>query len=127
MINFFKTLCCIVIAAVAVCSCSVAKIYNPEKKYAPLQLQQDYSLFRKVLEQVHPGTYWYTPKDSMDRYFQLGSDKLKDSLTETGFRNVLSYVIEKIKCGHTVVKPSKKYAKELRSSSKFFPLVVKAL
>src|SRR5688500_16975585 len=106
MTNFFKTLCCSVVIVLVVSSCTVSKNFNPAKKYTPQQLQRDYSLFRNILEEVHPGLYWYTPKDSMDYYFRIGEEKLKDSLTELGFRNVLSYVLEKIKCGHTTVKPS---------------------
>ena len=50
--------------------CTVAKNYNPATKYAPEVLQQDYALFQTILEEEHPGLYWYTPKDSMDYYFQ---------------------------------------------------------
>jgi C-terminal processing protease CtpA/Prc len=106
-------------------SCSVSKEFSTSKKYVSGELIEDYNLFRNILEDAHPGLYWYTPKDSMDYYFNLGQSMLKDSMTEPRFRSVLSYVISKIRCGHTSVKPSKQYAKMTRRSSRFFPFVLK--
>ena len=103
-------------------SCAVSK-FTPNKKYAPQQLKADYTLFRKILEKEHPGLYWYTSEDSMKYYFDKGEKMLSDSLTETGFRTVLSYVISKIRCGHTSVRPSKAYARG--GAGRYFPLVIK--
>lgn len=109
-------------------SCTVGKNnFNPNKKFAPEQLQKDYELFRNILEESHPGLYWYTPKDSMDYYFEIGASRLKDSLTEYKFRNVLSYVAAQIRCGHTSIRSSKaasKYSERVRSW--MFPLNIKA-
>jgi hypothetical protein len=89
-------------------SCVASKNhYNPNKKFAPAQLQKDYELFRNILEESHPSLYWYTPKDSVDYYFEEGANRLKDSLTENKFRNVLSYVVAQVRCGHTSVRASK--------------------
>lgn len=109
-------------------SCAVHKNnYNPAKKFSPEQLQKDYELFRNVLEESHPSLYWYTPKDSVDYYFEAGASKLKDSLPEYKFRNVLSYVLAQIHCGHTSVRASKaatKYSQRVRTW--MFPLNIKA-
>jgi hypothetical protein len=109
-------------------SCAVSKnSYNPDKKISPEQLQKDYELFRNILEESHPSLYWYTPKDSVDYYFEVGAGRLKDSLPEYKFRNVLSYVLAQIHCGHTSVRASKaatKYSDRVRSW--MFPLSIKA-
>jgi hypothetical protein len=109
-------------------SCTVSKnSYNPGKKFSPKQLQQDYELFRDILEESHPSLYWYTPKDSVDYYFNWGASQLKDSLPEYKFRNVLSYVLAQIHCGHTSVRASKaatRYSERTRGL--MFPLSVKA-
>jgi Peptidase family S41 len=84
--------------------------FNAQKKFTPQQLQKDYTIFKNILEQTHPGIYWFTPKDSMDFYFAQGFQKLQQPLTENEFRTVLSYVTAKIRCGHTGVKSSKKQA-----------------
>src|SRR3954468_15425625 len=116
-----------VLFLLALCSCTTSKPYNPAHKFSPVELQEDYDLFRGMLEESHPSLYWYTPKDSVDRYFEIGSSKLQDSLTEYKFRNVLSYVVSSIHCGHTSIRPSKeasRYAERVRSI--MFPLSIKA-
>src|SRR6266542_3948052 len=109
-------------------SCAVSKnSYNPNKKFSPEQLQKDYELFRNILEESHPSLYWYTPKDSVDYYFEVGASRLKDSLPEYKFRNVLSYVLAQIRCGHTSVRASKaatKYSDRVRTW--MFPISIKA-
>src|SRR5688500_3164941 len=92
-----KSHCIIALLALIITSsCTVSKPITINKKYGAKELQQDYDLFRNILEDTHPGLYWYTSKDSMDIYLETGRSYIKDSLNEVGFRNILSYVIEKI-------------------------------
>ncbi len=51
---------------------SSGKPFNPDKKYAAVQLQQDYHYFRNIIGRIAPSLYWFTPKDSMDYYFDAG-------------------------------------------------------
>ncbi|MGZ8545015.1 MAG: S41 family peptidase, partial [Flavisolibacter sp.] len=107
-------------------SCAVSKNYTPAKKYGPDQLQEDYRLFRNILEESHPSLYWYTSKDTIDHYFDKAASQLNDSLPEYKFRNLLSSVLSQVRCGHTTVRASKaavKYAERNRSIA--FPLNVK--
>jgi hypothetical protein len=123
-----KTLLHALSVLILLSSCTVSKnSYNPNKKFSPEQLQKDYELFRNILEESHPSLYWYTPKDSVDYYFEAGAERLKDSLTENKFRNVLSYVVAQIRCGHTSVRASKDAAMfSDRVRSWMFPLNIKA-
>ena len=107
--------------------CSVGRSsFSPGKKYSPAQLQKDYFIYQTMLEESHPGLYWYTSKDSMDRYFQEGAAQLKDSMTELQFRKILSYVTSRVNCGHTTVRASKYYSNYTDSvPNKVFPLSVK--
>lgn len=109
-------------------SCGVSNhSYYPGKKYSPQQLQKDYSVYQQTLEEAHPGLYWYTSKDSMDKYFQWGKEQLKDSLTEPDFRKILSWVTAKIGCGHTSIRSSKAYSKYYDTAriTRIFPLSLK--
>jgi hypothetical protein len=124
IIRFFYFTALIVLFCMS-CS-STEKAFNPEKKYTPDQLKQDYTVFRNILEESHPGLYWYTSKDSMDFYFDRGYHLIRDSMTETQFRILLSYVITKVNCGHTSVHYSKKFSKYLDTAQlKLFPLTLK--
>ena len=117
--------CLLIIAFFSSCSASKSS-FSPSKKYSPEQLTKDYSIFRGALEESHPGVYWYTPKEEMDHYFTWGENQIKDSLNEEGFRKVLSYVISKINCGHTVTRSSKAFAKYRDTTvNKVFPLSLK--
>src|SRR5690348_4952382 len=119
-----KNVALLFVSILLFCSCAVSK-YNASKKFPLSQLQEDYSVFRASLEEAHPSLYWYTPKDSMDFFFAVGQSKLRDSLTETQFRIILSYVISKIRDGHASVRPSESAARAPVLNSPF-PLYIKA-
>ena len=108
-------------------SCAVHKKYDPAKKYSVQQLQHDYTLFRNILEESHPSLYWFTTKDSIDHYFEEGAARLTDSMPEYKYRNFLSYVVSKIRCAHTSIRPSEqaiRYSDTTRSFA--LPLSIKA-
>ncbi len=93
-------------------SCSTSKNYSPGKKYAKSALQEDYALLKKILEQKHPSIYWYTPKDSIDYYYNFYFQQMNDSMTEQQFAwKILAPFVDKIHCGHTSVSLSKGYSK----------------
>lgn len=105
---------------------SSRKAFDPDRKYAPATLQQDFTLFRNVLEESHPSLYWFSPKDSMDLYFDNGFRQLSDSMTEPQFRNILSTITSKIRCGHTSLRYSKRYNQWLDTARiPMFPFTVK--
>lgn len=110
-----------------VMGCSASRqAFNPQRKFTTETLQKDYRLFRQILEESHPSLYWFTPKDSMDHYFSQGYARITDSMTEPQFRNLLTWVTAKIRCGHTTVKYSKKYNRYLDTLRQpIFPLSVK--
>jgi Peptidase family S41 len=121
----FPLLCLAAVMLVTGCG-SVKKNFNPNTAFSRQEIEEDYHLFRNILEDAHPSLYWYTSKDSLDYYFDEGYRRIKDSMTEPQFRTLLSYVIAKINCGHTSVRFSKKYAKyidTLRQAQ--FPLGIK--
>lgn len=107
--------------------CSASKSFSPSKKYSLEQVQKDYSIYQSLLQEAHPGLYWYTSKDSMDYYFKYGQEQLKDSMTEPEFRRLLTYVTAKVNCGHTTVRSSKKWSKYLDTVAiyRIFPLSMK--
>jgi len=116
------------VVAIIFTGCSAGKqAFRPDRKYSPAELKADYTLFRNVLEESHPSLYWYTPKDSMDYYFDQGYARITDSMTEPAFRTLLSYVISKINCGHTTTRYSRKYTKYLDTLKgvRSFPLTFK--
>lgn len=117
-----------IVGAAFITGCGVSRSsFSPDKKYSPAELQKDYTVYRQILEEAHPGLYWYTSKDSMDQYFEYGRSQLNDSLTETDFRRILMYVTAQIGCGHTTVRPSKQFSRYLDTArvARLFPLSMK--
>jgi hypothetical protein len=101
-------------------SCSPGRHYSPARKFGRGSLEKDFGLLRKILESKHPSLYWYTPKDSMDIYFEEAFRKIEDSMTENRFTwQVMAPLMNKIRCGHTSVRASKGY--EAWSAGKRLP------
>lgn len=103
------------------------RLPSPLPKMAPAPLIEDVVLLKKILEANHPSLYWYTPKDSIDLYFQQTIQNITDSLNEVEYKNRLSQLIAHIHCGHTTVRFSKAYGK-VASRYRYpqFPLALKA-
>ena len=108
-------------------SCSVSKnTYQPNKKYSPQQLKEDFRLMSKVLKANHPSLYWYTTKDSLDAFAALVENSITDSLTEPQFKNKLAWFVSKIHCGHTSTRPSIAFTKYYKGKQlPRFPLNIK--
>ncbi|HEX8331921.1 MAG TPA: S41 family peptidase [Segetibacter sp.] len=108
------------------CSLSRQSAYSPANKYSPQVLRHDLSILKSILEANHPSLYWYTPKDSIDYFFNTAITSIKDSLTELQFKNKVSWVVSKIRCGHTAVRSSKQYSKYFTGRRiTQFPLLLK--
>ncbi len=109
------------------CSCSVSRNYDPNRKYSKEELQKDYVLLRNILEKKHPSLYWYTPKDSMDYFFDEGYKAIADSMTELQFGwKILAPLTATIHCGHTSFSMSKGWNKFIKGRHiPSFPLYLK--
>lgn len=126
--RFMRCLSIYWVSAILLTGCAVNQSsFSPGKKYSAQQLQQDYLIYQQLLEKHHPSLYWYTGKDSMDYFFTLGRNNLKDSMTEPEFRKVLTYITSKINCGHTSVRSSKSFSRynDTIRLGKMFPLSIK--
>ncbi|MEM1135281.1 MAG: S41 family peptidase [Bacteroidota bacterium] len=90
------------------------------------QLQEDFLVYRKSLEEAHPGLYWYRSKFEMDSIFDEAYKKLDQSMTEKQFFTLLSSVTAKIGCLHTVIRVCKAFEKaEINPEAKTFPFEIK--
>jgi C-terminal processing protease CtpA/Prc len=107
------------------CKTTATAKYNVNQKIPPAALQEDIRLLRKILEANHPSLYWYTPKDSLDAFFDQTLQQLTDSLTEAQFKNRVAFLLSKIRCGHTAVRNSNAYSKTDFSRLPQFPLALK--
>lgn len=118
----------IIIFSILLTSCVATKNknYSFNQKYAATDVKEDIVLLKKILEANHPSLYWYTPKDSLDDFFNKTISSITDSLTETQAKNKIASIISKIKCGHTSVRFSKQFT-DLAEKHRYpqFPLSIK--
>lgn len=77
--------------------------------YSVAQLQADFRLMRRALEEAHPGLYRYHPRDSVSRWFDGAFAQLNKPMTELQFRRVIEPVVDRIGCGHTDLYASKPF------------------
>jgi hypothetical protein len=127
--KYFFSFVIIILSVFSLSGCAAAKYssYNPQNKIAPEKLRADLVVLKKVLEANHPSLYWYTPKDSVDAYFNEALKSINDSLTEFQFRAKVAWFIEKLRCGHTSVRASKGYQYYFsKNESNKFPLLLKS-
>jgi hypothetical protein len=109
---------------VLLCSCATRRAPVPAK-YSAAAMQSDFDMFRAILEESHPGLYWYTPRDSMNYYFDESRKMIRDSMSAPEFRLLLNYTIAKIRCGHTAARLPKHYPVARDTTSQVFPLQLK--
>lgn len=100
---------------------------NPDRKFSAQSLQNDYQLFRKLMERFHPALYWYTSKDSMDYFFDKYYAAITDSMTRQQFGfSILAPVTAKVHCGHTSFNYPKAYNRLMKKHRQpSFPLFMK--
>ena len=88
------------------------------------KLQQDFQLFRKVLEQAHAGLYLHTPKTEFDSAFDAAYHSLTKPMKVRDFSMLLAPLIDVAHCGHTSITISDKQLDRFMKAGQLFPLPI---
>jgi len=83
--------------------------YNPQKNFEVEQLQKDFKVLRKVLEEVHPGLYRYSSKETIDSLFNSSYNQISSPMTEIEFYRIINRMVAAVRDEHTFALPSKAY------------------
>lgn len=101
---------------------------DPPGSYSVPQLQADLAFLHRALEEVHPGLYVCTPKDSLDHAFAHTAAQLTHPLDEAAFWRLLQPLVAQVHCGHTRVQYSAAYRTWARQQPHFyFPFTITVL
>ena len=92
-----------------------------DQKFTVAQLQEDFDVFRRNVENYQPGLYQYTPKEELDQAFDAARAALNQPMNTVDFLRITSPVMKLIANGHTQLVGSAAYYKAMRESLKFFP------
>lgn len=87
----------------------------------PAQMQSDFDLMRRALEEAHGGLYRYSSKAEMDRMFDVERSKITRPMLKTEFLAILIETLAQIRCGHTGLTPDEETQKEV-AGARMFPL-----
>jgi C-terminal processing protease CtpA/Prc len=109
-------------AAIAWRTSGAAQLSQPTSLTAA-EMQTDFDLMRKALEEAHTGLYRFTPKPEMDRVFTTQRATLTRAMTKAEFLAVLLETLAAIRCGHTSVQPDAELQAAVAGAS-LFPLRV---
>ena len=98
-----------------------------EKKPGPEKLKQDFAIFRKALEEGHPGLYRYSNKAYMDRRFNTIETTIasQKDITLADFYRLLAVSIAMIKDTHTNIYLSPETTQYHLKNDRFFPFKLK--
>lgn len=96
--------------------------YDANKKFKARQLQEDFLVLRKALEEAHPGLYRFTDKKVLDANFDNTFRLLNGEMTEREFYKILAPILSAIKDGHTKSLPSNDFLDYLSAKAKMLPL-----
>ncbi|MEO9482763.1 MAG: S41 family peptidase [Ekhidna sp.] len=75
---------------------------------SPKQLKEDFQLYRKMLEETHPGLYRYTSKEHMQSTLDSVASTLVKPKSFYQFYKDILHIGAQIRCTHSYAFPSKK-------------------
>ncbi|GAB5523149.1 MAG: S41 family peptidase [Roseivirga sp.] len=65
------------------------------------QVLEDITVLQTNLERFHAGLSRFTPADSLDYYFELVKSRLGDEQQVVDFYKEITFLLNKVRCGHT--------------------------
>lgn len=86
------------------------------------QLKQDLGILKTNLEEVHPGLYTYTPKETLDSLFDTIELKLVKPMTALAFYRLLLPLHTHIRNNHTSISPPESYVSALMTDLPRLPI-----
>ncbi|MGA9768216.1 MAG: S41 family peptidase [Blastocatellia bacterium] len=91
------------------------------------QINEDFQIARRALEEGHSGIYRYTSKAELNRAFDQAAKSLDHSMNAYEFFRVMAPVVALIKCGHTSVALPSDIRQEINTLMPVLPLQIKVL
>ena len=97
---------------------------NPEKEIPLSLLKTDFNIFRKTVEEAHPGIYWYASKHDMDAYFDSVYASIDKPINDIDFYKLMMHVVAHLRCVHTSISLSQERERAAASHLKLLPFDV---
>jgi hypothetical protein len=107
-------------------SCALAAAQTPASSLNTItltQMQEDFNLLQKAIEEVHGGIYRFADKATVDRHFLTQKEKLKTCKNKYEFISVVSETLAGLRDGHLRLEYDQQTTANL-SGAKLLPLVL---
>ena len=75
----------------------------------PDQARSDFRLYRRLLQETHPGLYRYTPKEQMQRFLDSVDASFIKPIAFYDYQRLLALVNANIRCAHSSALPKCRY------------------
>ena len=86
-----------------------------------LEMQEDFQVFQKSIQELHPGLYWYHDKMEIKNRFQSIASNLTQPMELRDFYSQLQKFYANIGCGHSWMSMPLKWRKHLDAGSYRMP------
>ena len=94
------------------------------KKFDPAALKEDIKIFRGIVTDMHAGAYTYNTTAQLSHIFDSISLSITHSLNIREFYNKVDYIIDRLKCLHSVAYLPENYYDSISKWTVFFPFPV---
>ena len=98
--------------------------YDPYHLYSTDELKADFRYLQSSIEKHHPNLYLYTPKATLNIFFDSLYNSIGHPLTAVKFYNIITLLNSKIKDGHTMFLPGEEATNYLNKNAGFFPFYI---
>jgi hypothetical protein len=93
----------------------------------PLQLQEDFNLYRHMIQETHPGLYRYTTKEVMQARLDSIAGMLNKPMPFYSFYKLLMVANASIKCAHSTILPTATFWNYFSTQPKTFPFFLQPI
>ena len=87
----------------------------------PVQLNEDFNLYRRMIQETHPGLYRYTSKKVIQAKLDSIASLLNEPMPFYGFYKLLMASNAAIKCAHSTILPTNTFWNYFSTQPKTFP------
>lgn len=102
-------------------------LFAQNKVFTKAQVLEDLKVFKSVMEEIHPGLYFYRSKNEIDQYFKQIEKGVQSQNNELDFYRSIIRFISKIGCGHIWADPADSLDQVLWKKTKQLPLQIRLL
>ncbi|MEM9895604.1 MAG: S41 family peptidase [Bacteroidota bacterium] len=80
---------------------------------SPSDMQEDFTIFKESVKEIHPGLYWYADAAEIDSRFQKIEKQITNELEIGSFYGLLQKFYAEIRCGHSWMSMPYRWVKKL--------------